>query len=264
MKYFAQIAIFALCCCAALLCCCGIAQPTETTDHAWAVDETRRLLQKQDGLPWYDPATDTVRPVEVTPFPDDAHRRSSWTTTPSRRKTKKMQISWLQVFWEIMQWGMRAALVILLFGILALLVRAVLRMERKVSADLSSQNTPATVNEFDQLENLPVPVDKIDGNLLDTARRYRDAGDYGQAIVYLFAYMLIELDKHHIIRLMRGKTNRQYMSEIGWHSPLAFLLRPTMIAFEDSFFGHHEISRSRLDACWNGLQQFHGQLEQSD
>ncbi len=264
MKHLIQKSIVPLWCCVAVLSCRGIAMSAESATQTWAVDETRRLLREQDDIPWYNPETDTIRPVEVTPLRDDAHRHSSWTTTPTRRKKKTLQFSWLRMFWEIMQWVMRAVMVLLLLGLLALLVRTVLRMERTSNGDTVNEEGPTAISRFDRLENLPVAVDKIDGNLLDLARRHREAGDYGQAVVYLFAHMLIEMDNHHVIRLMRGKTNRQYMTEIGWQSPLCRLLRPTMIAFEDSFFGQHEISRARLDACWNTLEGFHGQLEHLD
>ena len=39
-------------------------------------------------------------------------------------------------------------------------------------------------------------------------------GDYGMAIIYAYAYQLVELDQHHAIQLRKGKTNRQYLREL--------------------------------------------------
>ncbi len=98
-------------------------------------------------------------------------------------------------------------------------------------------------------------------DLLAAARAYLEAGDLGNAIVHVFAYQLVELDKHHLIQLTRGKTNRQYLGELRTHPKFIDLLTPTMLAFEDFFFGHHELSGPRFQACWKDLDDFHQHLE---
>ena len=35
-----------------------------------------------------------------------------------------------------------------------------------------------------------------------------------------------------------------------------------MLAFEDVFFGNHELSPQRFQTCWKDLDRFHQQLEQ--
>ena len=52
-------------------------------------------------------------------------------------------------------------------------------------------------------------------DLLAEARRHYQAGNYGAAIVYLFSFQLVQLDQRQIIRLAKGKTNRQYLREVG-------------------------------------------------
>ena len=132
---------------------------------------------------------------------------------------------------------------------------------------------------------------------------YQKAGDFAQATIFLFAHMLVELDRHQLIRLARGKTNRQYLMDLETHlrvgmprgaprpacaavhstdaaqsverdfstsgfrdtksaSPLAVIMRRTMIAFEDVFFGHHPITARQFAQCWDGLNAFQEQLEQ--
>ena len=66
-----------------------------------------------------------------------------------------------------------------------------------------------------RIESLPFPVQAAQYDLLAEARRHYQQGHYGEAVKYLFSYQLVELDKHKIIRLTRGKTNRQYLGEVG-------------------------------------------------
>ena len=41
------------------------------------------------------------------------------------------------------------------------------------------------------------------------------------------------------------------------------LLRVTMLAFEDVFFGNHPLERGRFESCWSRLDAFHHSLEQA-
>jgi hypothetical protein len=102
----------------------------------------------------------------------------------------------------------------------------------------------------DRIESLPFPVAVGEINLLDEARRLYQSGDYAKAIVYLFSYQLVELDKRHIIRLAKGKTNRRYLLEVGSRRALRQLLEQTMISFEDAFFGRHPLEKERFEASW--------------
>ena len=40
------------------------------------------------------------------------------------------------------------------------------------------------------------------------------------------------------------------------------MLRQTMIAFEDCFFGDHAIEKKRFEACWQRLDDFHKTVQQ--
>ena len=64
------------------------------------------------------------------------------------------------------------------------------------------------------------------------------------------------LDKGQFIRLTKGKTNRQYVRELGSRWPLRRLLEHTMVLFEEVFFGHHSIGRTQFESCWLRLDEF--------
>ncbi|MEM8864628.1 MAG: DUF4129 domain-containing protein, partial [Planctomycetota bacterium] len=100
-------------------------------------------------------------------------------------------------------------------------------------------------------------------DFLAEARRLHAAGDSTLAIVYLFSHQLIVLDKHHLLRLVKGKTNRQYLRELRRNTPdhprIAALIEPTMLLFEGAFFGAHPPARDRLDACFAAIDEFETQ-----
>ena len=77
-------------------------------------------------------------------------------------------------------------------------------------------------------------IPPTDRDLLAAARACYEAGDYGMAIIYAYAYQLMELDQRHAIQLRKGKTNRQYLRKFRTKPRLRELLRDTMLAFEDA------------------------------
>ncbi len=92
------------------------------------------------------------------------------------------------------------------------------------------------------------------------ARRHYEQGNYSEAIIYLFSYELVQLDKFALIRLARGKTNRQYLREVPRRPELRSPLERTMVAFEGVFFGSRLLDRAGFEACWQQLPQFEEQL----
>jgi hypothetical protein len=117
--------------------------------------------------------------------------------------------------------------------------------------------------DIDRVESLPFQLKAPQTDLLSEARRHYEAGNYKDAIIYLYSYQLVELDKHQLIRLTKGKTNRQYLREIRRRGDLFGTLQTSMLAFEDVFFGNHSLERGRFESCWNGLDAFHRSLEQA-
>ncbi|RCS52803.1 DUF4129 domain-containing protein [Bremerella cremea] len=125
-----------------------------------------------------------------------------------------------------------------------------------VGKETGSDKLDEKTRQVDKVEHLPFEVKKKDANLLDEARRCYEGGNFNEAIVYLFSFQLLELDKGHIIRLAKGKTNGQYLREIGRDRNLRQILQGTMNAFEDVFFGNRQLTRDRFERCWNQLSQF--------
>jgi hypothetical protein len=231
----------------------SVAAGREALDHWWPRN-----------YPWYDPQTDGVRRVEI-PKPWNW----SWFREWLKGLLPDWNMSWLwdwlrgwnwrwlftmpTTFWE---WSTRIALVLLVGLLVYLMARAYRRWQGRPAASKAHGGTSATQEDADRIEALPFPVRGGRLDLLDQARQHYQQGDYRQAIIYLFSFQLVRLDRQQIIRLSKGKTNRQYLREVGPRRALRRLVEQTMVAFEDVFFGNHSLDRTRFEFCWSRLDEF--------
>lgn len=230
------------------------------------VESGGRALRNTQRFPWYDAKRDELRRIDVAPRRDSAaaNRDSTWEDDGTVAPNGSFNFSGFpQVFWSIMQGLAWTMLALLLVGLVALLVWAFLRGEGRWGGDDSRHLSIQRSSDVDRVEKLPFQVNRPDADLLAEARRHYEAGNYGEAVIYLFSYQLIQLDKQHLIHLTKGKTNRQYLREIRRRPVLRELLETTMVAFEDVFFGHHPLDRDRFETCWRGLDEFHQQMQQA-
>ena len=210
----------------------------------------RKALRDAARFPWYDAEADRLRPVRVPPY-EPLLQPSDWNWQPPNPQPVRRGKWW----W--LKWIAGAFLAFLLFLILFLLLRALIERYRPEGGGGIAGDGNDGATEADRIESLPFRIERPQTNLLAEARRHYLAGDYGEAMIYLFSYQLVQLDKRHLIRLARGKTNRQYLRELRTSLPLRSMLSSAMVAFEDVFFGHHPLSRERFEACWNRLDEFH-------
>jgi len=207
-----------------------------------SVESGRRALDHWRRYPWYDRAADDVRRIDVA---------ESW------------DWNWNWPWWlrfslpdSLLQWLAWIGLAVLL-GLVAYLLFRAYRARRRPTVVSAAERTSSEADDPARIEILPFPLADARLDLLGEVRRHSEAGNYGRAIVYLFSYQLVELDKHQAIQLAKGKTNRQYLRELRRRPGLARLLEQTMVAFEDVFFGNHRLDRDRFDACWLRLGEFH-------
>lgn len=235
--------------------------PTPGTDRA--VEVGRDALAGRLRLPWYDAERDGLRRIAVSPPKELAkHRNSGWEARPRKLPNKRFSPFW-SVFWTLVKWAFWGATLAILVFLIWLLVRMFVNREVESAEDERLEAAAAeTRTEADLLEQLPYQVKRPQTDLLGEARRHYEAGDYGEAIIYLFSYQLVQLDLHRRIGLARGKTNRQYLRELAGRGDLRQLLAQTMVAFEDVFFGHHPLERARFERCWNRLDDFHAGIQE--
>jgi hypothetical protein len=238
--------------------CCG-----QSPDGETAVQAGQDALNEGADFPWYDADSDSIRRIEVqTAEEPAAHRNSTWQAGPQQASTASSRAmgasSLLAGLLQTIIWG---GLLLLLALVIAFLVRAFINAE-PIQDDGLQRVVDDTRSEEDLIESLPFDLGRPQTNLLGEARRHYEQGAYREAIIYLFSYQLVRLDQHHLIRLTRGKTNRQYLGEVASQPRLQKMLGRTMVAFEDVFFGEHNLDRERFEDCWFRLDDFHRRLDE--
>ena len=216
-----------------------LGQAGESND---SVEAGRDALAQWGRYPWYDSDTDGLQPVDIVE-PWNWDWLDNWFNwTPGT-----MSFNWVQ--W--LYWGV----VVLVLGLLTwLLIRAFLKSTGPAETVLGPQGESAE-EQRRRIEALPEPARRRT-RLLEEARRNYEEGNFDEAVIYLFSHQLVCLDKNYLIRLARGKTNRQYLRELGPRDRLKRMQADTTVAFEDVFFGGHSIGRDRFEHCWNQLGEF--------
>jgi hypothetical protein len=224
-----------------------------------AVEEGKRILGSGGKFPWYDRREDNVRPLNAVPRSrPDERGDTSWTKAPSAATPGRMPQ--LNLFGTVLQWAGLSVLIVLLGLIAFLIAKAFLKDE--VSDHVVLRKVIESSRDVDRVEALPFHLRKTTGDFLSEARRLYEAGEFSEAIIYLFSYQLVQLDRQHLIRLAKGKTNRQYLRELRQRPALRGILETTVVNFEDAFFGRKRLSREQFERSWQQLDDFHAQIAQ--
>lgn len=225
-------------------------------DDSESVDAGREGLSGHPNYPWYDEDNDSIRRVDVeasaqAPEPDEWEDEDD--TSSSQPSTRRQGLFGGQV----LMWLAWIAIAVLLLILVVVLIVAALRREKSRAAKRDTKVETGSDSDVDAIEKLPFKIRDPQSDLLSQARQQYAQGNYDEAVIYLYSHQLVELDKNQWIRLARGKTNRQYLHEIRPQPTLQEIVRRTMVAFEDVFFGEHHLDRNRFESCWNRLDEFH-------
>ena len=230
------------------------------------IDIQQARQAAKDGLesgrfPWYDAENDTLERVDLESNTDDfSGRHSSWQRKPKNPTAAgRGGGSTFSKVLEPLIWMLATATLAVIIG---LLVWAFVRSSNQPTGEAKFGDTERPVARIDRIEELPVQVQAIRGDLLEQARRHYATDNLRDAIICLFSYKLIQLDNHQAIHLERGKTNRQYLRELRTRRRLRHLLEGTMLAFEDVFFGNYELPRERFERCLHAVDEFQAELAQ--
>jgi hypothetical protein len=238
------------------------ASPAQNSPNQTTIDAAKDALSSGGRFPWYDRSQDDVRPLNVVPRDAVQDRGDKWIDNTKPQPATPLKTPRISLFGGVLQWVGLTALILLL-GVIAYLI-ATSFLKEEISESVAVRKVVESRRDADRVEALPFHLRAASGDFLSEARRLYDQGQYSAAIVYLFSHQLVELDKRHLIRLAKGKTNRQYLRETRRQPTIAGMLETTMIAFEDAFFGHKTLSRETFERCWRQLEQFQGELERQE
>lgn len=232
----------------AMLALCGASAESlaeESITDAQAIEGTREALDSSWTYPWYDAEKDALNRIETERPWDNWWPDWNWNWNLGSGPSGG--------FWTALLWAV-------VIGVLALvtyfLVKAILARDRGLAGALGELSADELADNAARVRDLPFEIDPKGGNLWELARHFYEQGDFNSAVIYLYSHQLIELDRHQQIRLAKGKTNRQYLRELSSRQPLRRLLERTMLAFEDAFFGDHEVTRERFEAVWRDSTRF--------
>ena len=154
------------------------------------------------------------------------------------------------------------AIAIIFVLIAGALVWFFMQMEGRLGRDLRSREAETALVHA-RIKQLPFDMPYDSGaDFRELAARAAAQGDYGRATILLFSHVLLHLDQKDLIRLKKGKTNRQYLRELQAHSQLSNYFHRVMVTFEDAFFGDHPIQQPVFEAAWNDLDSFQEQVSQ--
>ena len=226
------------------------------------VETTKDVLARGGRFPWYDRANDDVRRLNMVPRESDSQRDVTWTGTTTAPAAAPRRMPRFSLFGGFLQW-LGITVLVLLLGVIAYLI-ATSFLKDETSESVAVRKVVESRRDADRVEALPFHVRAASGDFLAEARRLYDAGRYSDAIVYLFSHQLVQLDKHHVIRLAKGKTNRQYVRETRSRPVLRSVLETTMVAFEDAFFGNKTLSRETFERSWERLNEFQLELQREE
>lgn len=234
-----------------------------------AIQQGRDALNRSGQYPWYDPSTDGLKRLDPARVKSNRSQdRSSSSGQDGGRRSSQNEIDPSFRFGSTVLGGLFQAaggmlLVLLLIALIAILLMAYLKLRHRNAQERSILKGHQKSVDQPAIERLPFDPGLETSELLSAVERNYESGNYAQAMIYLFSYQLLHLDKHHLIRLIRGRTNRQYLFQLRARDSLFRLIEQSIIAFEDVFFGKIPFDRWRFENCWQRLEEFHQLVEEA-
>lgn len=217
-----------------------------------AVEAGREGLDTFWGRDWYDKQADDFKPLNIPP------PRKPWGFW-----------KWLEGLFSGWNFDLGGFLKVLMWIALAAVVVAIVYTIVKAAGEIELESAERVDDAEDgrshieRVEALPVALERPVGDFLAEARRLFAAGELTLAIVYLFSHQLVELDKRRLLRLVKGKTNRQYLRELRRSAPgsplVARIMEETMLVFERAFFGAHPPDENRMEEAFAAMDEFTSQ-----
>ncbi len=237
------------------------------------------IAESLESTPWYDAEEKRLTPLPVQVREDDSiNRDSRWLPQPEQlTEQRPVQTSSggrgnsgglfgsSLTLGHLLGWALLIAMVLAVVGgIVYAVSRAELGLaDRKPGAGKSGVGKGLPdAQTLERIEHLPAELRRTDVNLRTECQRLMGEGMYEQAIILLLGHQLLLLDRAGVLRLSRGKTNGTYVREARTrHAQCGVWLRQTADAFEQSYFGRHEIAPEVFAQLWRQNEQLEAALD---
>lgn len=258
-----------------LVCGCHLLMGSAVVDaQDPTATKTVDVRQSLRSTPWFDAQNNTLRPIRVQPRSDDTqHRSSRWRPKPKKlkqpEKASQTTTAGGGTGTGVFGTGITIGNVfgwVLLVTIVLIIVAAIIYGVSRAELALGSGDGAGNASEKDsklpdeamleRMKHLPPELRRTDVNLRSECERLMNENRFDQAIILLLGHQLLLLDQNGLMRLSRGKTNGRYVRETRGHdSSCGQWLRATTDAFEQSYFGRHEIPGDVFRELWQQNQQ---------
>ncbi len=241
----------------------GLAQASTAASEV--SDQDRAIIGRSTNSVWYDAKKGSVHPTRYS-RPINVEDRHDSIAGPVNRTTSTWWTSFWRTVGDFFSWIFRGWQILLLISLITFLVIVafiIFRNGFRFQVLMNKSNEKSSLEkEKAKLLDLPFEVEQSLVGLRAQAERYRAAGDYSKAIIYLFSYALVEMDGARCIHLERGKTNRVYLRELRDHDLLRGFTYQLVQAFEYAFFGKHELSQEAFERIWQQVHSFDSHLKE--
>jgi hypothetical protein len=213
-----------------------------------AAGPVERALRERK-YPWYDSKADKLRPVWPT--------KIGWLDWVMKRIDALIEA--ISQFLSRLKFGGARGIsvsgdhigtVILLTALAVFLASVFWLWRRRMSGTADNESARARPGTAARLSDLPEGIGLGDGDPWAEALGRRAAGDLAGAIICLFAYQLLSLDQLGLIRLVPGRTGRQYLQVVR-DQELADSLGATLRLFEEVYYGRKPPTAQAFESVWN-------------
>ena len=227
------------------------------------------VAQDIESMPWVDQENGEIAPIGIGEREAAVTRDRNLIPEATVKKKKKIPpaarppaarpsagwgnfgVALFYIFWVI-------AVVALIGLVIWIIMNS--RVEIKSGTDDISRPDRSIA---ESIRHLPFEMEVSQGDFRQQAQTAYQSGDFRRALILLFSHVLVTLDQVKLIRLEKGKTNRQYLRQLSDHPLLVGYYGDVMVPFEQTFFGDYPVTKEVFDQCWQGLDDFQSTVERT-
>lgn len=220
-------------------------EAVESGEGGGATEEEERWnpATRKRNAPWLSPTDDSAAFLPPRPIRESAKRPEASEEPVSSDAVRGVA--------EAIFWTLAVALAAALVGALVWATFETLR-----NGGAKEKKKTEKADRERRLEAIaPEARERVD-DLGTAAENALAAGDLRLALVYFFSWLIVESDKRGLLWARRGKTNREYWSELAVNPEAQTIYKATMDEFERVYFGAQTISRTEFDDVWRLREPF--------